>query len=44
VCAAALALYLSLVRAGRALIVLVAALELSFAFQAPQAAAGVVQR
>ncbi|MFD1660666.1 hypothetical protein ACFSL4_21245 [Streptomyces caeni] len=42
VCAAALALYLVLVRAGRALIGVVALLGVCLALQAPQAAAGVV--
>ncbi|MFJ8533595.1 hypothetical protein [Streptomyces sp. NPDC093591] len=42
VCAAALVLYLVLVRAGRALIGLVAVLGVCLAFQAPQAAAGLV--
>ncbi|MFC5638329.1 hypothetical protein [Streptomyces bullii] len=42
VCCAALVLYLSVVRAGRALIGLVAVLSVCLAFQAPQAAAGVV--
>jgi hypothetical protein len=42
VCAAALCLYLGLVRAGRALIGLVAVLGVCLALQAPQAAAGVV--
>lgn len=42
VCAAALALYLSVVRAGRALIGVVAVLGACLALQTPQAAAGVV--
>ncbi|WP_235192845.1 hypothetical protein [Streptomyces viridochromogenes] len=42
VCAAALSLYLCLVRAGRALIGVVAVLAVCLALQAPQAAAGVV--
>ncbi|MFI2430948.1 hypothetical protein [Streptomyces sp. NPDC018693] len=42
VCAVALTLYLCLVRAGRALIGLVAVLAVCLALQAPQAAAGVV--
>lgn len=42
VCAAALCLYLGLVRAGRALIGLVAVLGVCLALQTPQAAAGVV--
>lgn len=42
VCAAALVLYLALMRAGRALIGLVAVLGVCLALQAPQAAAGVV--
>ncbi|KUL44088.1 hypothetical protein [Streptomyces regalis] len=42
VCAAALALYLSVVRAGRALIGIVAVLGVCLALQTPQAAAGVV--
>ncbi|MFI6012595.1 hypothetical protein ACIBAG_27900 [Streptomyces sp. NPDC051243] len=42
VCAAALALYLSVVRAGRALIGVVAVLGVFLALQTPQAAAGVV--
>ncbi|MFE8013828.1 hypothetical protein ACFU3O_13935 [Streptomyces antibioticus] len=42
VCAAALVLYLGVVRAGRALIGIVAVLGVCLAFHAPQAAAGVV--
>ncbi|MFE6622899.1 hypothetical protein [Streptomyces sp. NPDC057740] len=42
VCAVAVALYLCLVRAGRALIGIVAVLGVCFALQVPQAAAGVV--
>ncbi len=42
VCAAALALYLRIVRAGRALIGVVAVLGVCLALQTPQAAAGVV--
>ncbi|MER5214385.1 hypothetical protein ABT063_28435 [Streptomyces sp. NPDC002838] len=42
VCAAALALYLCVVRAGRALVGIVALLGVCLALQAPQAAAGLV--
>ncbi|MGQ4383467.1 hypothetical protein [Streptomyces sp. SAS_270] len=42
VCAAALALYLCVVRAGRALVGIVALLGVCLALQAPEAAAGVV--
>ncbi|WP_406175847.1 hypothetical protein [Streptomyces sp. NBC_00996] len=42
VCAAALALYLCVVRAGRALVGIVALLGVCLALQTPQAAAGVV--
>jgi hypothetical protein len=42
VCALALALYLLLIRAGRALVGIVAVLGVCLALQAPQAAAGVV--
>ena len=42
VCAAALALYLRVMRAGRALVGIVALLGVCLALQAPQAAVGVV--
>ncbi|MGW0916715.1 hypothetical protein ACWD1Z_34095 [Streptomyces sp. NPDC002784] len=42
VCAAALVVYLSVLRAGRALVGIVAVLAVCLALQAPQAAAGVV--